>query len=40
MKIAVIPGSYDPVTRGHVDIIRRAAGMFDRAVAAVMVNGD
>lgn len=40
MKIAVIPGSYDPVTKGHVDIIRRAAGMFDRVVAAVMVNGD
>ena len=30
MKIAVCPGSFDPVTLGHLDIVRRAAGLFDR----------
>ena len=30
MKIAVFPGSFDPVTVGHMDLIRRAAGLFDR----------
>ena len=30
MKIAVMPGSYDPVTLGHVDIIRRTAVLFDQ----------
>jgi len=38
MKIAVCPGSFDPVTLGHVDIIRRAARMFDRVVVVVMTN--
>ena len=38
MKIAVYPGSFDPVTMGHVDIIRRAAPMFDKLIVAVMVN--
>jgi pantetheine-phosphate adenylyltransferase len=33
---AVLPGSYDPVTNGHLDIITRAAGMFDRVVVAVV----
>ena len=38
MKIAVYPGSFDPVTMGHLDIIRRAAPMFDKLIVAVMVN--
>jgi pantetheine-phosphate adenylyltransferase len=35
-RIAVCPGSYDPVTLGHVDIITRAAGMFDEVIVAVV----
>jgi pantetheine-phosphate adenylyltransferase len=38
MSRAVCPGSYDPVTNGHVDIIERAAGLFDEVVVAVGVN--
>lgn len=38
-RIAVFPGSFDPVTLGHVDIIRRAAEMFDRVYVAVVPNG-
>lgn len=38
MKIAVYPGSFDPVTYGHLDIIRRAARMFDKVIVAVMCN--
>ena len=34
--IAICPGSYDPVTNGHVDIIRRAAQIFDRVVVGVV----
>lgn len=40
MKIAVCPGSYDPITLGHVDVIRRAADLFDRVVVCVLVNGE
>ena len=39
MKIAIYPGSFDPVTSGHLNIIRRAASMFDRLIVCVMVNG-
>ena len=35
---AVCPGSYDPVTNGHVDVIARAAGLFDEVVVAVLYN--
>ena|SRR2546421_9367893 len=35
-RIAVCPGSYDPVTLGHVDVITRAAGMFDHLIVAVV----
>ncbi|EHN09568.1 Phosphopantetheine adenylyltransferase [Patulibacter medicamentivorans] len=35
-RIAVVPGSYDPVTNGHLDIIKRAAGLFDEVVVAVV----
>ena len=38
MKTAICPGSFDPVTHGHLDIIRRAASMFDRVVVVVMTN--
>jgi pantetheine-phosphate adenylyltransferase len=36
MTTAICPGSYDPVTFGHVDVIERAAGLFDRVVVAVV----
>ena len=38
MKIAVYPGSFDPVTKGHLDIIERASAIFDRVVVVAMVN--
>lgn len=34
-RIAVFPGAFDPITNGHVDIIRRAAGLFDEVIVAV-----
>ena len=36
MITAICPGSYDPVTNGHVDVITRAAGIFDRVVVGVV----
>jgi len=38
MKIAIYPGSFDPITSGHLNIIRRAASIFDKLVVCVMVN--
>ncbi len=38
MKIAIYPGSFDPVTSGHLNIIRRAASIFDKLIVCVMVN--
>lgn len=38
MKIAVYPGSFDPVTLGHLDIIRRASALFDKLIVVVMHN--
>ena len=38
MKIAIYPGSFDPITLGHLDIIRRAAQCFDKVYMCVMVN--
>ena len=38
MKSAVYPGSFDPVTYGHIDIIKRAAAMFDEVTVAVLDN--
>lgn len=35
MKIAVYPGSFDPITNGHIDIVKRAAKMFDKIIVAV-----
>lgn len=37
-RIAVCPGSFDPLTMGHVDIIERAARLYDRIVVAVLIN--
>ncbi len=39
-KIAIVPGSYDPATLGHIDIINRAADIFDEVYAAIMVNSE
>ena len=38
MKTAIYPGSFDPVTSGHLNIIRRAAHIFDKLIVCVMVN--
>jgi pantetheine-phosphate adenylyltransferase len=37
-RLAVCPGSYDPVTNGHVDVVRRAVALFDEVVVAVLAN--
>lgn len=38
MKIAVFPGSFDPITKGHVDLVHRAIPLFDKIIVAVGVN--
>ena len=38
MSSCVIPGSFDPVTRGHIDLIHRAAVLFEQVTVVVMVN--
>ena len=38
MSSCVIPGSFDPITLGHLDLIRRAAGLFEQVTVTVMVN--
>ena len=38
MTVAVYPGSFDPVTNGHLDVIERAAGVFERIVVGVLEN--
>ena len=40
MRIAVCPGSFDPITLGHMDVIRRAAKIFDRVLVCVMANSE
>ena len=37
-RIAIVPGSFDPITNGHVDIVKRASHMYDRVYLAVMIN--
>ena len=38
MKVAIYPGSFDPVTNGHIDIIQRAGELFDKVIVAVIRN--
>lgn len=38
MKIAVFPGSFDPITNGHIDLVRRFAPLFDKIIVAVGIN--
>ncbi|MCX5782971.1 MAG: pantetheine-phosphate adenylyltransferase [Elusimicrobia bacterium] len=38
MKRAIYPGSFDPITNGHLDIIKRARGIFDELIVAILVN--
>ena len=40
MKIAIYPGSFDPITLGHLNIIRRASRLFDKLYVCVMINSD
>ena len=38
MTVAIYPGSFDPITNGHLDVIHRAAKLFDRVIVAVAEN--
>jgi pantetheine-phosphate adenylyltransferase len=38
MSVAVYPGSFDPITNGHIDVIRRASAVFERVIVAVLAN--
>lgn len=39
MKIAIYPGSFDPITKGHLDILKNASEIFDKVIIAVAKNG-
>ncbi|MBF0715648.1 pantetheine-phosphate adenylyltransferase [Gemelliphila palaticanis] len=39
-KVAIIPGSFDPITNGHLDIIERSSKIFDEIIVAILVNPD
>lgn len=40
MRTAIIPGSFDPMTLGHRDVVERALKLFDRVIVAIMINSD
>lgn len=40
MRIAICPGSFDPITKGHIDIIARASKLFDKVIVVVSINTD
>ncbi len=40
MRIAVYPGSFDPITNGHLDIIKRASGLYDKVIVGVLANAN
>ena len=40
MKIAIYPGSFDPITNGHIDIIERAIPIFDKLIVSIVKNID
>lgn len=40
MRTAIYPGSFDPITNGHLDIIKRGAEIFDKIIVAVLINVD
>ena len=37
-KVALYPGSFDPITKGHIDIIRRSSSLFDKVIIGVVKN--
>lgn len=39
-RVALVPGSFDPITNGHLDVITRARALFDRVIVGVLVNPD
>lgn len=40
MRIAIVPGSFDPMTLGHKDVVMRALKIFDKVIVAIMINPD
>ena len=40
MKIAIYPGSFDPITNGHIDILKRGAKIFDKIIIVVSYNSN
>ena len=40
MKIAIYPGTFDPITKGHLDIIERAVNLFDKVIVSVAINSE
>ena len=36
MRVAIYPGTFDPITNGHIDIIKRSAALFDKVIVAVL----
>ena len=38
LKVAIYPGSFDPITKGHLDVLKRAADIFDKVIIVVSVN--